>query len=197
MMNSEDAYKDAESIIEDLVKIKSYKYRRCYYGADDIAQEIRIKCWQILDTFDEKKGKSLKSYLNVCTENFLRNLIRDRFATFNPPCKKTCDHYRKDGSPNENAVLCETFMRYLKLYRAKASVRMPTSVDNIFDNTAEGLISNKCTLSRIDLDLSIRDYLRIHAEYLLPFYDKIVGSERIPEDILEELQCFVREMLDE
>jgi hypothetical protein len=186
---------EAQRIVEDLVRIKSYKFAKRYLGPDDIAQEIRIKCWKALPTFDKEKGQSLKTYLNVVTENHLRNLMRDKFATFNPPCKKKCDHYDAKGAPTEDAASCPIFVKYLKAYKRKCSVRMPSSVDSVFESTAEGMGVVSTVFAQIDLDLSIRQALIRTSPGLVPFYIDLTMGKKIPYKIRNQIQVIVKEIL--
>jgi RNA polymerase sigma factor (sigma-70 family) len=192
---TEQEYLEVQNIVEDLVRIKSRKFAKRYLSHEDIAQEIRIKCWKAIPTFDTEKGQSLKTYLNVVTENVLRNLMRDKFATFSPPCKKRCDHYDAAGRPTDKAHLCPTFKRYFAAYKKKCAVRMPASVDSAFKSSAEGMPCNHDYLAQLELDISIRTALKAVHPRLVEFYEELISGQKIPHKIKVQIQSIVRGVL--
>jgi DNA-directed RNA polymerase specialized sigma24 family protein len=118
-------YEQASDTIEEIIKIKAHLWQKSYISRDDIAQELRLKCWYLLEKYDPARGKSLKSFLNSCTQNFLRNLIRDSFSKFDPPCKKECTHYEANGVPTKDSIFCPRYTKYLAYYNTKTSLRCP------------------------------------------------------------------------
>lgn len=191
------SYKEISPIVEDLVRIKSYKFRKRFIGRDDVAQEIRLKCWKSLPSFDPERGQSIKTFLNVCTENHLRNLMRDTFATFNPPCKKTCDHYDENGRPTRSAYECEIFTTYYKKYQRKCAIRMPASVDSAFESSGEGMPIDSDHTTKIDLDISIRNNIEKDAPELLEQYEILISGGKIPRDIKIKIRDVVRGVINE
>ena len=201
VLGTELTYKDIADVVEDLVRIKSRKYAKRYIGYEDIAQEIRIKCWKSISSYDSDKGQSIKTYLNVCTENHLRNIIRDKFATFNPPCKKTCAHYDDNGRATKDAEFCKAYVNYLAKYKRKCSVRMPFSIDSVFRNTAEG-ISSFCVEEQdknlyYDLDDEIKNLLGRKDRDLLVYYEILKEGKKIPRNAHSKILSLVKEIVND
>ena len=69
-------YADIEDIVEYLVKTKSYGYTFDCYTTADIAQEIRIICFNALGKLDMDRVKDgkLQNFFGRCVDNGLKNL---------------------------------------------------------------------------------------------------------------------------
>lgn len=87
-------------IAENLERMKASSNVFAYYDRDDIAQEIRLCCLLVMDSFDpDRVNKKPIQFFNVCTENWLRNLKRN-VATRMP---KPIDSINKlDDNPMNN-----------------------------------------------------------------------------------------------
>jgi len=128
--------------------------------AQDIAQEIRLKCVQALesDQYDPDKTPdgSPYSFLVRCIHNRLYNLKRGVWTPNNPPCVRCpCwDKKLKKCVLDGGEQACEKMVRYREAMRVKASLRTPIGFDRhctegqslIFDSIDEfelhDLISN-------------------------------------------------------
>jgi len=190
-------YEDIESVVEDLARIKRKKYARRFIDADDIAQEVRIKCWKSIHVYDPERGQSIRTFLNVCTENHLRNLMRDNFVTFNPPNKKDPEYFDQSGKPTEKALKDIRIQKYLKRYKRKRAVKMPASVDRVFANTAEGMPCTHDHAGHVNLDVSIRQILFDRHPKVIQYYDILITGGAIPKSIKIQIQEVVEEILQE
>ena len=129
------SFEDPEirKIIERLVDQRKDRCAFVGTSADDIAQEIRVKAWQALEDFDEAKGQSLEAFLSVCISNKLRNLKRDNYVRFIPPCTRNkCplfDKERKDCLIGYEP--CVPYNLYIKRMQEKMMVRSPVSYESI------------------------------------------------------------------
>ena len=187
------AYDDISSIIEELVAVKCRKYATGYISYEDIAQEVRIKCWKVMGRYDEKFGK-LKPWLNVVTENHLKNLIRDKFCMFTPPKRRNPEYFDAHGTPTQKALNDPKVRSYLVAYDRKKSIKRPLSIDGKYESAAEGVRSSAGSFEAIDLDISIREILQEHDDALLETYEKIlVGAKVKPIERLA-LQNAIREL---
>lgn len=125
-----------QKIIETIVGQKKAKYAFVGTDEDDIAQEIRIKAWEILPKYDPSKGQSLEAFLSVCIDNKLKNYKRDKFVKYIPPCvRNSCplfDKVNKDclltslKDPHSNNP-CIPYANYMKRMQKKVMVKSPIS----------------------------------------------------------------------
>lgn len=74
-------YEDIEDIVEYLVRTKSYSSSFGCWAPDDIAQEIRIICFQKISDFDSSRypRERWKNFFGRCVDNALKNLKRDNY----------------------------------------------------------------------------------------------------------------------
>jgi len=70
-------YNDIHDIVEYLIKAKSAKIKTIgIYDSDDIAQEVRVKCFKIINKFSSSKGSAV-NFFGVCIDNSLTDLKED------------------------------------------------------------------------------------------------------------------------
>jgi hypothetical protein len=195
-------YNEIDPIVEDLVRIKSKKYAKGFLSQDDISQEIRIKCYTSMTSYNESKGQSVKTFLNVCTENHLKNLMRDKFAKFNPPCKnKGCSHYTATGSPTDKSKECPSFMKYYQKYVRKCAVRMPVYMDDFWCDNNESAHRNEEAFEWTDINISLMDiFTREYpndCQRLFSCYQSLLNGDEISEidkDIIKKVAARVLEI---
>jgi len=74
-------YEEIEDIVEYLVKTKSHSYSFDCWSHEDIAQEIRIICFQKMESFDPSRVEKdkWKNFFGRCVDNALKNLRRDNY----------------------------------------------------------------------------------------------------------------------
>jgi len=71
-------YEDIQDLVEYLVETNSYKYTFDGFAVEDIAQEIRKKCFLLLDKWNNKKGEGNPIwFFGLSIQNHLKNLRRD------------------------------------------------------------------------------------------------------------------------
>ncbi len=193
-------YGEIEGVVEDLVRIKSRKFAKGFLAQDDIAQEIRIKCYNSIDNFDPQKGQSIKTFLNICTENHLRNLIRDRFAKFDPPCRKRgCFHYDPMGRPTEDSIKCPEYLKYMEKYSRKCSVRMPCSIEESWTSSNDSFLTGG-DIEASDLNMSIRDTLIAefpdNYEVMITAYENMIKGKKVMKGVKIKIQKAVAKLLE-
>lgn len=82
-------YEDIEEIVEYLVRTKSYSYSFGSWAPEDIAQEIRLICFQKIKHFDPTRVEEdrWKNFFGRCVDNALKNLKRDNYLRTSPPVR--------------------------------------------------------------------------------------------------------------
>lgn len=82
-------YEDIEDIVEYLVRTKSYSYSFGSWAPEDIAQEIRLICFQKIKHFDPTRVAKdrWKNFFGRCVDNALKNLKRDNYLRTSPPVR--------------------------------------------------------------------------------------------------------------
>lgn len=78
-------YSDIEHIVEYLVRVKSKQHTFDCWDIEDIAQEIRIICFNAIPQFDFARAKDEKhmvNYFGRCVDNRLQNLKRDNYIRY-------------------------------------------------------------------------------------------------------------------
>ena len=192
-------YEEIEGVIEDLVRIKSKKFSKGFLSQDDIAQEIRLKCFLSMDAYDPSMGKTIKTYLNVCTENHLKNLMRDKFAKFDPPCRRRgCPHYDVLGKPTDESYRCPSFVKYMEKYARKCASRMPCSIEDSWGESSPEVFSSD-EISSAELNLSIIDCLQRefpeNAPQMISYYQDMVAGKKILKSAKAKIQRAVAELI--
>lgn len=183
------SYKDIESIVEYLVKVKSRDYTFDCFEANDIGQEIRLICFKALNHFDFAKVKEdkLVNFFGKCVDNRLRNLKRDRYIRFSSPCNSDCDmlHGEKDSELNQ---VCKKWLRHQERIEKQKVIKNPVSIElvgELKDNGFEKYIEAE-DIKRFLID-NIEDSLR-------PGLIKILtgNSKKVPIKYRREIQASVK-----
>jgi len=128
-------YKDIESMVEYLVKVKSDKFTFDHYDRDDIGQEIRIICLKVLGHFDFEKVKEDKwiNFFGRCVDNALRNLKRDKYIRPASTCSKECRMLH--GEDKDISKVCKKWKNRQANNERKMTVKNPISIDIVGDIT--------------------------------------------------------------
>jgi hypothetical protein len=128
-------YKDIESIVEYLVKVKSRDYTFDCFEADDIGQEIRIICLKAINHFDFEKVKENKlvNFFGRCVDNRLRNLQRDRYIRFQSPCNSDCDMLHGGEADEELNKICKKWLNHQHRIELQKVIKNPVSIEIIGD----------------------------------------------------------------
>lgn len=84
-------YDDIQELVEYLVETNAYKYTFDGFSTDDIGQEIRKKCFLLLEKWNNKKGEGNPIwFFGLSVQNHLKNLHRDhniKNPNYNPEDK--------------------------------------------------------------------------------------------------------------
>lgn len=164
-------YSDIEDIVEYLVKTKSYGYTFDCYAIDDIAQEIRIICFNALNKLDPERVKDgkLQNFFGRCVDNGLKNLKRDNYVRASTPYRKKFNELDDEDESEEAEEIREKFNHHQAGVKRKLAIRHATPIDGLTE-----LINNK----QFELEMEYKDLER----YLI---------EKASDDILVPLKLIL------
>jgi hypothetical protein len=133
-------YEDIEEIVEYLVKTKSYGYTFDCYTTEDIAQEIRIICFNALGKLDPERVKDgkLQNFFGRCVDNGLKNLKRDNYVRASSPYRKKFYALDENDNSEEAQEIRAKFAHHQKGVKRKLSIRHASPIDGLTE-----LIKNK------------------------------------------------------
>jgi|APGre2960657404_1045060.scaffolds.fasta_scaffold54253_3 hypothetical protein len=179
-----------ETFVEAIVASEGTKNPIPGYSLDDIAQEIRLECWRVMQFYDPQRiGPYPYKYLQVCIKNFLYNMRRGTYVPNNPPCVRCpmWDKLARKCIVNEEG--CDSIVQYRKKMATKANLKSPAPIENeVYD------IKNEAFDDSFALQESI---LQKMPKELLPYYKKMIGGEKrgIPVKARKEIRKIVKELL--
>jgi DNA-directed RNA polymerase specialized sigma24 family protein len=183
------SYSDINGIVEALINTEGRKYPIPGYDHDDIAQEIRMECFRVLQYFNVSRiGPSPYKYLQTCVRNFLYNMRRGIWVPNNPPCVRCplWDRIRRTCTIDE--IGCDKIVQYRENMAAKADLRRPASLeDDILDHHQDEVTDV------LLLDQSIKDALPAR---LIPYYECMKNGDKIPARIKKEIRTIVTEIIN-
>ncbi len=138
------AYEDIEPVVEAIARNKARQYKKiAYYDPDDIKQEVRIKCFQTLRSFNPaRSGANIRVFLAICADNKLKDIKRNIIYKHTSPCDRCdcCDHETGDCSlyPADKKQ-CSKYQRHEKYVHTKLSVNSPISIEEkrVIDNRSQ------------------------------------------------------------
>lgn len=198
------AYNDATSLVETIVSLKKKKYQFPGVDPDDMAQDIRVICWEALSRFDQAKlGKSIFHYVARCVDNRLYNQFRGVFLDNNPPCLRCPDYIKETKECRIDEVGCDRIVQYRNRMARRRAIAAPTSYSVLDDGESEGLtedvvIPNALTTGSTTGVSDLSDQLRAALpEDLKSYYDLVVAghSDRVPTSALKNIQQIVKATL--
>ena len=182
-------YSQVSSIIESLIQIEGPKHNIPGYDRDDIAQEIRLECWRVLEFFEsDSETYTPFKFFRTCVQNRLFNLKRGIWVPNNPPCVRCplWDRANKTCLIKEEG--CEKIVNYRHNLSIKAQLRNPSTLEidiTKHDSDAESDV--------IILDFSIRDAL---GPKLLAQYEDLILGKEIPYSAKKKIRKIVLDIIN-
>jgi hypothetical protein len=191
-------YDDLEETIEKIVSMKVARWTFPGHDSDDIAQEVRVFCWQALKKYDfAKEGKGVFYFLTKCVDNGLYNKGRGVYFDNNPPCKRCPDY-----DPQRPRECCgsQRMIDYQNRMAQKRAIDNPCSLFSMPDNqngateAFEYRTSVGSLTGMVNLDLEIRANLD---EDLIPFYEAMLNGDYtdVPISIKRQIREAVKEII--
>lgn len=164
-------YEDIEDVVEYLVRTKAYNYTFDCYTQDDIAQEIRIICFNALNKLDPERVKDgkLKNFFGRCVDNGLKNLKRDNYVRASTPYRKKFHELDNGDDSPEAQEIRKKFAHHQKGVKRKLAIRHAAPIDGLAE-----LINHE----RFQKEMEYKDLER----YLL---------EKAPDDVLAPLKLIL------
>ena len=196
-------YDDQITLVETIVSMKKTKYNFPGVDSEDLAQDIRIMCWQAIEhKFDHKKlGKSLFHFVARVVDNALYNKFRGVYLDNNPPCLR-CEHYiKEDKSCAIDEVGCTRIVSYRDRMSRKRAIAAPLSYNAHLDADSENDYTHHASMSVgsltgvCDLDDTLRHELD---DVLIPYYEQMLRGEAdlVPHTYRKLIQRQVKAILD-
>lgn len=196
-------YESVLDLVETIVSMKKAKYSFPGVDSEDLAQDIRIMCWEALEHKFEpgKVGKSIFHFVARVVDNGLYNKFRGVYLDNNPPCLRCPEYVKETKSCRIEEVGCDRIVAYRDRMARKRAIASPLSYNAHLDADAEsdftyhesmsvGSLTGVC-----DLDDSLRNSLD---KVLVPFYDKMVkgDADAVPMHYRRMVQKQVRLILE-
>ena len=191
------SYIDATDTIEKIVSIKARKYTKPGSSKDDVAQEIRLICFQALEKYDPARvGRSIFHFLARCVDNGLYNQQRGIYFDNNPPCLR-CEHYIKETKTcaiQESG--CDRIIQYRDKMARRRAVQAPISYNVDEDDEPINIGYIPSPTGYLNLDEHIRSTIPVD---LLASYEKMIneGHSSVPAKMRKRIQAFVKDVLGE
>jgi len=196
-------YEDAIELVETIVSMKKAKYNFPGVDPEDLAQDIRVICWEALSKFDPKKlGKSVFHFVARCVDNRLYNQFRGVYLDNNPPCLRCPEYIKETKGCRIDEVGCDRIVSYRDRMARKRVIAAPLSYNAFLDADSEADFTQHASMSVgsttgvCDLDDTLRNELD---EILIPYYEKMLCGDidSVPVHFRRMVQRQVKLILEE
>lgn len=175
-------YDSAHDLVETIVSMKKAKYAFPGVDPEDLAQDIRIMCWEALEKKFEpdKLGKSIFHFVARVVDNGLYNKFRGVYLDNNPPCLRCPEYVRETKTCKIDEVGCDRIVSYRDRMSRKRAIASPLSYNAHLDSDDEKEFTHHESMSvgsmtgMVDLDDTLKTELD---ECLLPYYEKMARGE--------------------
>ncbi|RKY43048.1 MAG: hypothetical protein DRP85_00700 [Candidatus Makaraimicrobium thalassicum] len=188
-------YSDVAEIVEYLINIKLNKANFVIpgYDLDDVAQELRLKCWNVIKHF--RPGVyTAYNFLGRCIDNHIRDIMR-RYTVRRSNTCFYCLYYDKDECRlYKDPTQCPRYRRYIEMKKRKENVSfMKIGLDELADQISTSDVAVRYE----DKIVAIRNYLSPDGAYLFECYLAGSGlSNKDYERLYEEVRYVVERYIE-
>ncbi len=162
--------------------MKKSKYNYPGIDPEDLAQDIRLMCWEALEKkFDSTKlGKSVFHFVARVVDNGLYNKFRGIYLDNNPPCLRCPEYIKETKSCAIEEIGCDRIVAYRDRMARKRAIASPLSYNAHLDAEGEQDFTHHASMSVgsltgvCDLDDTLRTELD---DTLVPYYDLMINGE--------------------
>jgi hypothetical protein len=175
-------YGDFQDLVETIVSMKKTKYNYPGVDPEDLAQDIRLMCWEAIEQkFDHTKlGKSVFHFVARVVDNGLYNKFRGIYLDNNPPCLRCDDYIKETKSCAIDEVGCDRIVSYRDRMARKRAIAAPLSYNASLDAEGDQDFTHHASMSVgsltgvCDLDDTLKTELD---EALVPYYELMVRGD--------------------
>lgn len=197
-------YDNAQDLVETIVSMKKTKYNYPGVDPEDLAQDIRLMCWEALEQkFDSAKlGKSVFHFVARVVDNGLYNKFRGVYLDNNPPCLRCPEYIKETKSCAIDEIGCDRIVSYRDRMARKRAIASPLSYNAHLDTEGDQDFTHHASMSVgsltgvCDLDDTLRSELD---DVLVPYYEQMLRGEgeMVPVHYRRMIQRQVKLILEE
>ena len=197
-------YDNAQDLVETIVSMKKTKYNYPGVDPEDLAQDIRLMCWEALEQkFDSAKlGKSVFHFVARVVDNGLYNKFRGVYLDNNPPCLRCPEYIKETKSCAIDEIGCDRIVSYRDRMARKRAIASPLSYNAHLDTEGDQDFTHHASMSVgsltgvCDLDDTLRSELD---DVLVPYYEQMLRGEgeMVPVHYRRMIQRQVKTILEE
>ena len=197
-------YDNAQDLVETIVSMKKTKYNYPGVDPEDLAQDIRLMCWEALEQkFDSAKlGKSVFHFVARVVDNGLYNKFRGVYLDNNPPCLRCPEYIKETKSCAIDEIGCDRIVSYRDRMARKRAIASPLSYNAHLDTEGDQDFTHHASMSVgsltgvCDLDDILRSELD---DVLVPYYEQMLRGEgeMVPVHYRRMIQRQVKLILEE
>lgn len=197
-------YDNAQDLVETIVSMKKGKYNFPGVDPEDLAQDIRVMCWEALEQkFDpDRVNKSVFHFVARVVDNGLYNKFRGVYLDNNPPCLRCDDYVKATKECRIDEVGCDRIVSYRERMARKRAIAAPLSYNAQLDSdegndfTHHDSLSVGSTTGVCDLDDTLRNSLDA---MLIPYYDQMINGrgDEVPPHYRRMVQRQVKIIMEE